>query len=296
MIGVGEKLRRERERQGLDLKAIEKTTRIRSCYLAAIEENRIDEIPGRFFYKSFVRQYAAALGVSPAEYESELKRIETPHAVAGFAPKQHDFPLKRLDPIVEESNRRYVRSGRIWASVVVLAAVVAACSGVYGWWRHREAAALAKIQSPAAAVVEQHPPAQVPAPAPLHPAPEDAQRAANPEVSRAAEPVAAEPAPPPAVAERAPTPEPIVLNVSAKDEVWLSVSSDGKRVFSGLLEPSESKVIGGKDPFRVRVGDAGAIEITWNGKFIGPIGERGQVRDVLFTPETYQILTPGGPL
>ncbi len=84
--------------------------------------------------------------------------------------------------------------------------------------------------------------------------------------------------------------------MSAKDEVWLSVSSEGKRIFSGLLEPSESKVIGGKDPFRVRVGDAGAIEITWNGKFIGPIGERGQVRDVLFTPETYQILIPGGPL
>lgn len=297
MIGVGERLRRERERQGLDLGAIEKTTRIRSCYLAAIEQNRIDEIPGRFFYKSFVRQYAAALGVNPSEYESELQRIETPDAVAGFAPTQQEFPLKRLDPIIEESNRRYVRSGRIWASVVLLAAVVAACSGVYGWWRHREAAVLAKIQAPSPAAAEQKRPARVSPPAPRpSPAPEQAQPAVNDEAPRVAEPVAAEPAPPPAVAERAPAPEPIVLNVSAKDEVWLSVSSEGKRVFSGLLEPSQSKVIGGKDPFRVRVGDAGAIEITWNGKFIGPVGERGQVRDVLFTPETYQILTPGGPL
>ncbi len=295
MIGVGEKLRRERERQGLDLGAIEKTTRIRSRYLAAIEQNRIDEIPGRFFYKSFVRQYAAALGVNPAEYESELERIETPDTVAGFAPKHHEFPLKPLDPIVEDSNRRYVGSGRIWVSVALFAAVVVACSGVYGWWRHREAAALARVQSRPAAAVEQQPPAQLRAPAPPHPAAEQAQPRAVPEVSRAPEPVPAESASPPA-AERGPAPDRIVLNMSAKDEVWLSVSSEGKRIFSGLLEPSESKVIGGKDPFRVRVGDAGAIEITWNGKFIGPIGERGQVRDVLFTPETYQILIPGGPL
>jgi cytoskeletal protein RodZ len=293
MIGVGEKLRRERERQGLDLEAVEKSTRIRARYLAAIEQNRIDEIPGRFFYKSFVRQYAAALGITPSEYESELESLETPGAVAGFAPKPHEFPLKPLDPIIEESNRRYVGSGRIWASVVLLAAVAAACSGVYGWWRHQEAAAALKMRAPSLGAAPAKMQARLPASAPSQSsAPRKAQPAFTGQAARV--PEAAGSPRPPAVAESAP--QPIVLNVSAKDEVWLSISSEGKRLFSGLLEPSESKVIGGKDPFRLRVGDAGAIEITWNGKFIGPIGERGQVRDVLFTPETYQILTPGGPL
>jgi cytoskeletal protein RodZ len=294
MIGVGEKLRRERERQGLDLEAIEKSTRIRARYLAAIEQNRMDEIPGRFFYKSFVRQYAAVLGLTPSEYEGELESLEMPEAAAGFAPKAHEFPLKPLDPIIEESNRRYVGSGRIWASVVLLAAVAAACSGVYGWWRHREASAALKMRAPSLDAARAKRQTTVPAPAPSHSsAPAQSQPALTGQAPRAPEAAAGSPRPP-AAAESAP--QPIVLNVSAKDEVWLSISSDGKRLFSGLLEPSESKVIGGKDPFRVRVGDAGAIEITWNGKVIGPIGERGQVRDVLFTPETYQILTPGGPL
>jgi hypothetical protein len=45
----------------------------------------------------------------------------------------------------------------------------------------------------------------------------------------------------------------------------------------------------------MRVGNAGGLEVRWNGKPIGPIGPRGQVRVVLFTPENFQILEPGPP-
>ena len=36
----------------------------------------------------------------------------------------------------------------------------------------------------------------------------------------------------------------------------------------------------------------GGIEVRWNGKPIGPIGPKGQVRKVVFTPERFEIIDP----
>ena len=41
--------------------------------------------------------------------------------------------------------------------------------------------------------------------------------------------------------------------------------------------------------------NAGGLEIQWNGKTIGPVGPRGQVRVVVFTPENFQILPAAAP-
>jgi hypothetical protein len=182
--------------------------------------------------------------------------------------------------------------------MILLAVVVAGCSAVYAWWRHHEAASTVRPQAVAAAsaapkpLVEQHQEiarAARPAATPETPTISALSPAAETQDSGSKKPAAS---PKTGAADGAP----IVLNVSATDEVWLSISSEGRRLFDGVMEPSESKSIGGKDPFRIRVENAGAIEITWNGKFIGPIGEKGQVREVLFTPDKYQILTPAGSL
>jgi hypothetical protein len=88
----------------------------------------------------------------------------------------------------------------------------------------------------------------------------------------------------------------VVLSFSATEETWVSIYSDGKRIFSGVLQPSQIKTLGGKDQFRIRVGNAGGLEITWNGKQIPPVGEKGQVKDLLFTQDRYQIMSPNGSL
>jgi hypothetical protein len=46
----------------------------------------------------------------------------------------------------------------------------------------------------------------------------------------------------------------------------------------------------------MKVGNAGGLEVRLNGKAIGPLGARGQVREVLFTPgNNFQILEPPAP-
>ena len=82
----------------------------------------------------------------------------------------------------------------------------------------------------------------------------------------------------------------VVLNLAATEKTWLSITSEGKRVFSGFLEPSQTKILTGLDAARMTVGNAGGINVLLNGKPIGPIGKSGQVRVVLFTPDNFEVL------
>jgi hypothetical protein len=87
----------------------------------------------------------------------------------------------------------------------------------------------------------------------------------------------------------------VVLNLSATETTWLSITSEGKNIFSGVLEPSQTKTLRASDAAKLKVGNAGGLEVRWNGKSIGPIGPRGKVREVLFTPDNFKILAPPTP-
>jgi hypothetical protein len=88
----------------------------------------------------------------------------------------------------------------------------------------------------------------------------------------------------------------VVLSLSATEKTWLSITSNGKKIFSGILEPRQSKTLTGTEVATLKVGNAGGIEVLWNGKPIGPIGPRGQVRTIQFTPENFRILSPAEAL
>ncbi len=84
----------------------------------------------------------------------------------------------------------------------------------------------------------------------------------------------------------------VMVDLMAHEATWLSVSSDGKPVFSGVLQANETKSVGGKQFAKLRVGNAAGIDVRLNGKLLGPLGARGQVLIVLFTPDNFQIVSP----
>jgi hypothetical protein len=65
---------------------------------------------------------------------------------------------------------------------------------------------------------------------------------------------------------------------------------DGKQTFSGVLDPEQTKVLEGHEMARIRTGNAGGISCVFNGRSIGPLGPRGQVRTVVFTKSNYEVL------
>jgi cytoskeleton protein RodZ len=65
MGSFGENLRRERELRGVSLREIAEGTKIAVRFLEALEEDRVDVLPGGIFPRSFVRQYATFVGLDP---------------------------------------------------------------------------------------------------------------------------------------------------------------------------------------------------------------------------------------
>jgi cytoskeleton protein RodZ len=63
MASLGQDLKRERELRGISLQEIADSTRISLRYLQAIEEDRLDIIPGQFFVRAILRSYARSVGL-----------------------------------------------------------------------------------------------------------------------------------------------------------------------------------------------------------------------------------------
>jgi len=65
MPSFGENLRRERELRGVSLREIAESTKISVRFLQALENDRVDVLPGGIFPRAFVKQYSAYLGLDP---------------------------------------------------------------------------------------------------------------------------------------------------------------------------------------------------------------------------------------
>jgi len=102
----------------------------------------------------------------------------------------------------------------------------------------------------------------------------------------------------PAPVDPTPTPEQLAgakvvhLDLQATEKTWVSISAGGKTVFAGILGASERKDLDGLENAKLVTGNAAGLDVRWNGKPIGPLGPRGQVRTVIFTPEKYEVVQP----
>jgi cytoskeleton protein RodZ len=269
-MSVGEKLRAARLDQGLELAELSARTKISAKFLAALENDDRQSIPGGFFYRNWVQQYARALSLDSAALTAEVDRIFISEQAPPL-PGQISGSLREIKPARINMERSSGGGSRLTYSLVLLVAVVLGCSGLYAWW-HKTVQ-----QTQAAAPVENRKPVTVPAPQSPPQAP----------VAKAVEPPSAAPA--------APVPAPegdVQVEVSATEETWVSISGDGKQSFSGILQPSEIKTVAARDVARIRTGNAGGLQVRLNGKPIGPIGPAGQIRTVIIDRTGFHILEP----
>ncbi|MGO9095120.1 MAG: helix-turn-helix domain-containing protein [Bryobacteraceae bacterium] len=307
MDSIGERLRQERLRRGFDLQQIAEFTKINIVMLEAIEADDLESLPGIFFTRSFVRQYARALDLDEASFEPELNRL----AACESVPTLEDLPAAREDFDVPPMRAARPSSHRLRPLLLSLAALLfvgAVCAAIFTYWqRGREfkpAASILSVPAPQppprpavqpAAVPSQPPPAPSPAASATSEPP--AEAAANPVPPTAAttEPPAettANPAPP------APQPAPaarlhVRLHATAAD--WVRVAVDGTFSFSATLQPGEIRDVDATRLVQLRVGDAAALEVFWNGQPVAALGPKGQARNVEFTPDGFNILAPRPP-
>jgi len=76
-------------------------------------------------------------------------------------------------------------------------------------------------------------------------------------------------------------PAPVILEAVATDDVWVHVTVDDKDIIIETLHPGDTRVWEAQDNIKLWVGNAGGLELKFNGRPLGPIGQRGQVRSNL---------------
>ncbi|HWO78027.1 MAG TPA: RodZ domain-containing protein [Bacillus sp. (in: firmicutes)] len=67
MTELGKRLREAREEKGLSLEDLQEITKIQKRYLKGIEEGNYAPMPGNFYVRAFIKQYAEAVGLEPEE-------------------------------------------------------------------------------------------------------------------------------------------------------------------------------------------------------------------------------------
>jgi hypothetical protein len=73
---ISDRLRIAREARGVDLFRVERDTKIRVKYLAAMEQGHFSELPADVYARGFLRNYASYLGLDPDEAELEWRRSD----------------------------------------------------------------------------------------------------------------------------------------------------------------------------------------------------------------------------
>lgn len=61
---IGEKLKEARKAKGYTLDDLQQMTKIQKRYLIAIEEGNYDVMPGKFYARAFIKQYADTVGLN----------------------------------------------------------------------------------------------------------------------------------------------------------------------------------------------------------------------------------------
>lgn len=313
---IGALLRQRREALALGLDEVAAALNIKPAFLAALEEGRLDALPGRAYAIGFLRAYAAHLGLDGGEL---LRRFKDETAGLAATPNL-SFPAP-------------LHTRRMPGAGMVLAGLILALCGYGAWYalsgggrappRRVAEVPLALLRPPAerppsppGPVAAPRKPAAPPAAAKPVAAPPPASGAqtaaalasppatipdrAAPAAPAGAAPAAAPASPPPATARppaanppappsgqnagARPAPRIVIRAIAAS---WVEVrDADDAVLYSRVLKPGERYDVPDRPGLTLRTGNAGGLAITVDGKAAAKLGPAGAVRrDVTLEPQ-----------
>ena len=113
MASLGQELKRERELRGISLREIADSTRINLRLLQALEEDKLDVIPGPFFIRAILRSYARSIGIDEHQVLNKYQEMYT------FEEQlQYGESPERPRPLSQHSKRKSV-----WVAALAIAII-----------------------------------------------------------------------------------------------------------------------------------------------------------------------------
>jgi len=254
---LGARLKKEREQRKITLDEISLSTKIASRFLVAIEEEQFDQLPGGILNKGFVRSYARYLGID--ENQAVADYVAATTAAVPESP-QGEIPEQKVSEVRQRGSGDPT-SGIPWEMLAVGLLLIAFGFAVWGFHSREKTAEPGSVARPADSWTSTTYSASVDHGEPQTVAPE------NTAVSKPAVPAQAA-----ADASAAQTPSApqdagaFLVQIKAREDSWLVVSADGKEIMQYTLRASAEKSVGARNQIVIRTGNAGALDISFNGR------------------------------
>jgi cytoskeleton protein RodZ len=332
MASLGQSLREAREERNISIEEIASATKISQRYLEALENDRLDVMPGEFFIKGIIRTYSRAIGLDGEEIlsryktagligEPERKRHifqkaapepapppppppilappaepdppPLPSTAPAPEPEAPEAPGLFFEPVAKPGLSPAARK-RIVAWVLRVIAVLVVVGVLLVLWSSRRP----KPARPAPATVA--PPSVVSDIAPSTLQQTDPAAAVS---TATTDKPALEPAP---VAPKEPPPAPVeawkgvTIEFTFKDETWIEVRTDGELKIYGVFPAGTTARARADEEILIQTGNAGGFTFLLNGQPARPLGRAGKLlENFKITPANYkdllEVRPPGSP-
>ncbi len=242
---IGNLLYTERKKKGLEIEDVEQATGIRRAYLNALEQGQYEVLPGEVYVKGFLRNYGNYLGLDG----THLVQLYTD----SMKPAVVSQPVTPATTTVAKKRRvlkKHKVDMKIFSTIAVVLILVVSAWGLYVW---QKAQAPDSTDTSRNAVVKQ-----------MSPASGEISSTSGKQSN-------AIPGALPA------STRPVVVIARYSDRCWTSVIADGKTLYEGIPKIDEQLIWEADRQIVVNFGNAGAVELIFNGQPVGKIGERGDV-------------------
>lgn len=137
MNGIGQTLKEAREKKGLTLDDLQQTTKIQKRYLIAIEAENFDALPGDFYVRAFIQQYAKVVGLDGDEL---LAQLEEKAGIKTEAPVAHKATTRTEAVRLEQAEKNdFLGKLMNYLPTIIIVIVVVAILGtiyVVAWGNH----------------------------------------------------------------------------------------------------------------------------------------------------------------
>ena len=256
MESPGAYIKREREYRGISLEEMHESTRVPLKNLKALEQDRFDLLPAPTFIRGYIKAICKCMGIDETDTLLRYEMYVRETSLQVMPARDEELPAEKRPFSLNSKN---VVKALVAFGVIVIIIFYFALSG-----RER--------QGPAEGGKALTPPVEAPVEK-LEGAADGAPEPAPPPVEKALDIKSAPPAPG------------HVLTIRANEEVWIKTVLDGGEPFEVLLKEGERVEWKARENFSLVIGNAAGASLTFDGREIPLLGERGKVVRLSLPPE-----------
>jgi cytoskeleton protein RodZ len=281
----GATLRQARGARKLSCEQVSRATRIPHRIIVAMEQDEWSKVPGGIFARGHLRAYAREVGLDADALAAQFDAMNAPppeiaEAAGGVAQAEAPPAIVHVQlPVIPGATRRWLAGS---ATIALLLLVYVA-----GRWSTSEDRRSSALPAPRAAAV----PATALGGGMAHPVGTSAPVAETDGPERGVAGLSGGRAPAGDVTLPRTRDEdaPLVVDAAVVRSCWVTASADGARTVYRIVHPGERLQLRGR-VLRLRVGDAGALQLSVEGAQARPLGASGEVATIRITRENYRLL------